>query len=108
MVKLDSVIRESLRLNSMAGRGLSREVVASGGITTPDGLFLPRGTHLCVITSSMQRDGKIWDRADEFVPFRFVRPVDGGVESADKSKSAVHVTEDFLSFGYGQHAWYVV
>lgn len=107
MVEMDSVIRESLRLNSMGSRGLAREVVAPEGVTVPDGLYLPHGTHVCVIISSRQRDRDVWERGDEFVPFRFVRPPDERVEFADKPRSAVHVTEDFLSFGYGRHAWYV-
>ena len=105
MAKMDSVIRESLRLNTMSGRGLSREVVAPDGVTTPDGLYLPCGTHVCFIISSKQRDLDVWELGHEFVPFRFVRPLDQPAEFADKSKSAVHVTEDFLSFGYGPHAW---
>lgn len=104
MVKLDSVIRESLRLNSMGSRGLTREVVTPEGVTTPEGLHLPAGTHLCVIISTRQQDFDVWDRADVFVPFRFVNSSEEPVAVAEKPRHAVHVTEDFLSFGYGQHA----
>lgn len=104
MTKLDSVIRESLRLNAITSRGLTREVVAPEGVTTPEGLYLRSGTHLCIITGSRQRDFDVWEGADNFVPLRFVRPSDGPDEFASKPRHAVHVTEDFLSFGYGQHA----
>lgn len=104
MVKLDSVIRESLRVNSMGGRGLRREVVAPEGVVTPEGLHLPAGTHLCIIISDRQQDLDLWERGDEFVPFRFVKGAEDSAESADRPRHAVHVTEDFLSFGYGPHA----
>ena len=107
MVKMDSVIRESLRLHSMGSRGLSREVVAPEGVTTPDGLYLPCSTHLCIIASNRQHELDVWERGDEFLPFRFVRPTNESTVAVDTPRHAVHVTEDFLSFGYGQHAWYV-
>ena len=102
MRKLDSVIRESLRLTTMAAHGMSREVVAPAGVTTPDGLYLPQGAHVSVITNSYQTDPDVWERGDEFVPFRFYRSDD---EANAQAKHAVHVTENFLSFGYGPHAW---
>ena len=108
MVKLDSVIRESLRLNTMGGRGLSREVVAPQGVTTPDGLYLPCGTCITMVVCSRQRDPDVWERADEFVPLRFVRneaPSHTEESTKKQAKHAVHVSEDFLSFGYGRHAW---
>lgn len=107
MTKLDSVIRESLRMSNMAGRGLDREVVAEMGVTTPSGVFLPCGTHVCMAVSSRQKDEGVWEKGNEFVPLRFYKggSEDEGDEENDKAKSAVHVTEDFLSFGLGKHAW---
>ena len=100
MVKMDSVIRESLRLNTMSSRALAREVVAPGGTVTPDGLYLPLGSHVSANVCSMQRDLDVWHQSNEFVPLRFVDSA-----SADMRKGAVHVTEDFLSFGFGRRAW---
>ena len=105
MVKMDSVIHESLRLNTMGSRGLAREVVAPGGVTTPEGLYLPCGTHVCIVFSPRQRDSDVWDRAEDFIPMRFVASPNSETDLGEKPKSAVHVTEDFLSFGYGRHAW---
>ena len=106
MNKLDSVIRESMRLNPLMGRGLQREVVQPGGISTPGGQFLPQGTHICAPLSSRARDAEVWERPDEFVPLRFYKsPEDLKANEEDKQWSAVHVTESFLSFGLGRHAW---
>ena len=105
MIKLDSVIRESLRLNTFVARALQREVVQPGGVTTPDGLHLPQGTHISTIISAMQRDDEVWERANEFVPLRFYKGEKERQDPEEKQWSAVHVTEQYLSFGFGRHAW---
>lgn len=105
MYKLDSVIRESLRLGSFQGRGLQREVVKPGGVTTPDGLYLPQGTRICTPMSSRQQDEEIWENANEYIPMRFYVPPEDRKGSEEKQWSAVHVTEQFLAFGFGKHAW---
>ncbi|KAF2482021.1 cytochrome P450 [Neohortaea acidophila] len=105
---LDSVIRESLRFKPMNGRGLGREVVAPTGLTTPDGLYLPCGTHVCVVFGPRQLDEGVWERGGKFAPLRFYREGgdEGGTteEKEDVGKAAVHITEDFMSFGLGRHA----
>ena len=105
MVKLDSVIRESMRVDSILGHGFQREVVAPQGLTTPDGRFLPQGSCVCLAISSRMRATDQWEQAGEFVPLRFYQPVDEHTGLREKQYSAVHVTEDWLSFGLGRHAW---
>lgn len=95
----------------MNNRGLSREVVAPTGLTTPDGLYLPRGTHVCVVFGPRQLDEGVWERGGEFAPLRFCREggdekdAEGKEETKGVGKAAVHITEDFMSFGLGRHAW---
>jgi len=43
MHKLDSTLRESARLNSIATVGLNRAVIAKDGIVTPSGVKIPYG-----------------------------------------------------------------
>ena len=66
----DSVLRETLRLHPSFDDAMLREVVAPAGLTTPDGFFLPRGSHVAMHTRLMQRsdwsgDGQDWE---EFEP----------------------------------------
>ncbi|KXS95580.1 hypothetical protein AC578_3267 [Pseudocercospora eumusae] len=109
MTKLDSVIRESLRFNPMAAQGMVREVVAPGGVTTPEGLHLAQGSHVQCIVGPMQRDVDIFGpSADEYDPLRHHRHAqDNGLsqgENVQKQKAAVQINHQFLSWGLGRHA----
>ncbi|EME78104.1 uncharacterized protein MYCFIDRAFT_158033 [Pseudocercospora fijiensis CIRAD86] len=112
MTKLDSVIRESLRFNPMGAQGMAREVVAPGGVTTPDGLYLTQGSHIQCTIGPMQRDVDLFgSSADEYDPLRHHRqaqdnglPEDESVAEAGKRKGAVQINSQFLSWGLGRHA----
>ncbi|KAF7198245.1 Cytochrome P450 monooxygenase [Pseudocercospora fuligena] len=112
MTKLDSVVRESLRFNPMNAQGMVREVVAPGGVTTPDGLYLAQGSHIQCIVSPMQRDVDIFgSSADEYDPLRHHRQgQDNGLSEhenmpeVEKQKAAVQINHEFLSWGLGRHA----
>ncbi|KAK4612178.1 Cytochrome P450 monooxygenase lnaC [Fulvia fulva] len=112
MVKLDSVIRETLRWAPMGGQGLIREVVKPGGLETPDGTYLPQGTQVATIITRMQRDveknGNIFgEPADEYDPLRHYRAAIAAQEGGsleEKQRIAVQINEEFLPFGLGKHA----
>jgi hypothetical protein len=98
MLKLDSVIRESMRLNPMSAHALSREVMPPSGITTPGGLLLPKGCRVAVDVSNMQR--AIHDDGDSFDPLRHYHQ--GCRDGADKQKAASQVDRNFLTFSFGR------
>lgn len=128
----DSVLRETLRLHPSFDDAMLREVVTPGGLTTPDGFFLPRGSHVAMHTRLMQRsnwsgDGQDWDT---FEPFRFCNMASGrqstqsngetsnpsGDDATEQEKatalpndkgqiSAVQISDRYLPFGLGKHAW---
>lgn len=102
--KLDSAIRESARLSSTISVGLGRAVVAPGGVTTPSGVHLPRGTQVSVPALSIMRDEATYTGADKFVPFRFSdqRGGKGGARRGENTLSAT--SPEFLVFGHGRHA----
>ncbi|KAG9246658.1 cytochrome P450, partial [Calycina marina] len=106
--KFDSVIRETMRFNNIAAQGLVREVVAPGGITTPDGVYLPQGPHIHSTIANMQRDPAFYGpTADKYDPFRFcIDADDSGAEVYGRKRypSAVHLSPEYLSFGLGRHA----
>lgn len=100
MLKLDSAIRESMRLNPMSARGIPKEVVKPGGLTTPDGLFLPEGCHISTASvSCMMKDSEWYERGDEFAPLRFY---DEANTTNEKQKGASQVSEQFLAFSIGK------
>ncbi|KAM0716983.1 hypothetical protein Q7P37_006835 [Cladosporium fusiforme] len=128
----DSVLRETLRLNPSFDDALLREVVAPAGLTTPEGVYLPQGSHVAMHTRLMQRsdwmgEGQDWS---SFQPFRYSELAadrheaqkqatrgalptgDDATEEekatalpADKGQvSAVQISDKFLPFGLGRHA----
>ena len=132
MMKHDSVIRETLRIDTMFAHGMTRRVMPEQGITTPDGLWLPQGCHVAALVIPPQQaqfeDGEVWE------PFRFYRLANGVAAAAaaaaaddtrgrcdlvgdirseeripllqtpTKQTTAVQISPSFLSFGLGKHA----
>ena len=130
MVRLDSAIRESMRLHNFVALGVQRRVVADG-VQTPDGITLPKGANVSVPAYPMHRNQDVYKDADTFDAFRFSRPREtyaaskSAVMNGDRDKStrigetnkddltellrhknlsAVSTGENFLHFGHGRHA----
>lgn len=124
-IRLDSAVRETMRLSSFMGRGLERKVVASEGILLDEGYHLPSGVNVGVSVYSIHHDESFYPRAHEYDAFRFSRSLEkiedsneiyvDGKASEDTSKtsngprhnlsSLVTTSDTFLSFGHGRHAW---
>lgn len=129
-IRLDSAIRETMRLSSFLGRGLERKVVSKEGLTLEDGCHVPRGAKIGVPVYSIHHDEAFYAQAHEYDAFRFSRlqedatvpknvPEDGNTgsntcqpdasdASQGKLETLVTTSETFLSFGHGRHAWYVM
>jgi hypothetical protein len=122
----DSLLRETLRLNPAFDDSMLREVVAPAGVHTPEGVYLPCGSHVAMHTRLMQRSewacggGEEEGRQDwgEFRPFRWCemadeerRRVKEGGEGGDGEEGgkgqicAVQISERYMLFGLGRHAW---
>lgn len=131
----DSVLRETLRLHPSFDDAMLREVVAPAGLTTPEGVYLPPGSHVAMHTRLMQRSGWMGEGQDwsTFQPFRYSDMAAGDREAgkqathvthsiswgddatkeekatalpAEKGQiSAVQISDKFLPFGLGRHAW---
>ena len=132
MVQTDSVLRESLRLSSFGNRSMIRHVCAADGLTTEDGVHLPRGTMVSIVAYPAQTDPDAFDDARNFDPYRFARLRDRARASAtdpaldpgqttrgstasdpaqEKPRSLDPSTFSFVStgpthltFGHGRHA----
>jgi len=107
MHKLDSLLRESMRLHGAAPVALGRRVAARQGIDTPSGAHLPYLTTLMVPAYSYNRDRTVFgEDADQFRPFRFAEGrADKDVQYVDRARRAFPTTSpDFLAFGHGRNA----
>lgn len=117
MPRLDSLLRESTRLNSFSTISTVRTVVAPGGATIPGGVHLPRGTHVTTDAYAIMHDGRRYPDPEAFRPFRFAerREAVGGAGGApgagdgagylERARQAFTTTSpEFLAFGHGRHA----
>ncbi|KAI6380610.1 hypothetical protein MCOR25_001547 [Pyricularia grisea] len=106
MEKLDSVFRESARLNSFVTLGMERKVVAPGGVTTPSGLHVPQGGTVCLPAYGVLHDEAVYPDADKFRSFRFSDArADDAASYVERARNAFPTTKpEFLAFGHGRHA----
>ncbi|KZO94408.1 cytochrome P450 [Calocera viscosa TUFC12733] len=99
MVKVDSFLKESMRVTGIGASSMGRKVMRP--ITLSDGTKVPKGAHLAANLYGVHRDPKIYERPDEFDPWRFSKRVDAG-ESATRH-ALTTATPDFLFWGGGAH-----
>lgn len=96
---LDAVVREAMRLHPAVGMVLERYVPA-GGLTLPDGRFVPAGTAVELNPYVVGRNREVWgEDADEFRPSRWLRS-DGETEDEHKARLQRMNGAD-LAFGAG-------
>ncbi|KAK3315822.1 cytochrome P450 [Apodospora peruviana] len=100
MPKLDSLIRESLRLNLVSTFGVPRLVVAKTGFTTLSGVHIPRGNIVAVAGKNIAKDEAIYPDAETYKPFRFAQT--DGVKTG--VAAAATTSPEYLPFGHGKHA----
>ena len=111
--KIDSALRESLRLSTFKARGVERVVVAKKGVTLPDGTYLPKNTKVGVPVLPIHLDHDIYPDADKYNAFRFCTSSSAGMRDGSRSASPapsghvelINTSETFLAFGHGKHAW---
>lgn len=106
MVKLDSCMRESARVNSFVTVGLGRLCMAPGGCVSPSGARIPPGASTQVPSYAIMHDPDLYEDADKFRPFRFASErVDPSVEYVQRARKQFATTgPDYLAFGHGRHA----
>ncbi|KAI2470863.1 cytochrome P450 [Annulohypoxylon bovei var. microspora] len=115
MVKLDSVMRESQRLNSFVTLATNRTVVRKEGIDTPDGVHIPRGTVVCAPSYPVFHDPAVYPEPREFKPFRFAErraAAPAADHEGEKDPSYIQkarlafatTSPEYCAFGHGRHA----
>ncbi|KAI0450347.1 cytochrome P450 [Xylaria acuta] len=98
MQLLDSVIKESQRLDAVAPAIMNRYVKEDA--TLPNGIMIPKGSLTTVITDIMQSE-KTYENAKKWDPYRFYNLRRNGGEQKGQLVSA---TAEHLAFGFGKHA----
>lgn len=102
---LTGMIYCSLVFNGLMTSNVSASVQrkAMKNLVLSDGTFIPKGTRLVVPTRAIHHDHSVYENADAFNPFRFSNPEDG--EGENPRVQLTSVTQDYLPFGTGKHAW---
>ena len=120
LVRADSAIRESMRVSNFLTRGVTRKIIAKDGLKNDEeGWTAPYGAFVSVDVHSMQHDPKIYPEPDMYDAFRFSRPREeyqakhpdekDSIESLKlKNTSMISTGDNFLPFGHGRHAWFVL
>ncbi|KAF7367812.1 hypothetical protein MSAN_00845500 [Mycena sanguinolenta] len=111
MVKIDSFLRESQRLNTRGSLGMTRKVIAKEGFRFSDGTVLPCGSYVSVATRPTHYDESKYENAATFDGFRFARERaehQANHEFNDSQDIFKHqmisTAVDYLPFGTGKHA----
>ncbi len=116
MYKIDSAIRESLRVRSFLSAGLVRKVINKDGVTTRDGVHCPYGSSVGIAARGIHNDESIYTNADQFQPFRYVDARDAIIANEETGKfgteemikkanySLVSTSAEYQPFGHGRHA----
>ncbi|KAM7200302.1 Cytochrome P450, partial [Rhypophila sp. PSN 637] len=99
LVKMDSILLESLRLDPPQMASAHRYVLKP--FTFKDGTTIPAGATLCLAASPIQNDPEYFENPAEFDGFRFARQDDG------QRMYTVNTSLKNSTFGHGRHAWYV-
>lgn len=99
---LEAVMRESMRINPGVGLMIER-VVPSGGLTLPDGRFVPEGTIVGMNPWVINRNKEVFGAdTDSFIPERWLKGP-GESEEAFQARFAKMKATDF-TFGAGSRA----
>jgi cytochrome P450 len=106
MEKLDSIVRESLRLHMVSTFGVPRLVIGKDGFTTRSGIHIPKGNIVAAPGKNIATDETNYPDADTYKPFRFAeKPKDEDAKDARRTRLATPTTTaEFLAFGHGKHA----
>ena len=98
LVRVDSAIRESMRLHNFISYGVQRTVVAEGGVRMKNGIYLPKNATVAVPAYPAHRDPHYYLNPNTYDAFRFSRPLEKFVALKEKSteieKSDVQAQQD--------------
>ncbi|KAF8662095.1 hypothetical protein AX16_001205 [Volvariella volvacea WC 439] len=100
--KMDSFLRESMRVSGVTGLGVIRKVVHPKGFTFSNGITLPYGTFISAPAYPIHRDPAVYENPERFDGYRFYK-----LCTDEKSRLKYTTTTPspgYLPFGIGRHA----
>jgi cytochrome P450 len=113
MHKIDSALRESLRVRSFLSVGMVRKVMAKDGTTTSEGVHLPYGSYVAVPAYGIHNDENNYTDPAVYDALRFVKQRDL-IDAAEKrgdddylrkaNFAMVSTSSEYQPFGHGRHA----
>ncbi|SMQ45742.1 unnamed protein product [Zymoseptoria tritici ST99CH_3D7] len=111
LIRVDSTIRESMRLYPFVDLSLRRTILPPAGVTLSDGTHIPQGVTLGFTGPFIHRDPTFYpENPEDWDGFRFSRPRERGIKAdletilEQKNTAMTAVQVDFLTFGLGRHA----
>ncbi|KAF8547708.1 cytochrome P450 [Imleria badia] len=100
MRKVDSFLKETIRMESIDVLGLTRK--ATKNFTFSDGTLIPKGTRINAGLVALHYDDALYENPEVFDPFRFANM--GEKDGEGEKHQFVATSPEFLSFGHGRHA----
>lgn len=118
--RVESAIRESMRLSDVGVVTMPRDVVGDKPLDLGNGIVCPPGTRLMYPTQPMHLDPELWPNPLTYNAFRFSDPFEKAVQGTQftsvedstgkERERLVDVTNSFFAWGYGKKAcpgrWY--
>ncbi|KAG6856477.1 hypothetical protein H0H87_004056 [Tephrocybe sp. NHM501043] len=104
MVKIDSFMRESERMNGLGSLLMTRKVVNPKGFTFSNGVHLPKGAVVSVANLATHRNEDHYMNANTFHGFRFsdIRDAGEGIDAIHHQ--FYHTGTEYVPFGFGRHS----
>ncbi|KAK3899167.1 hypothetical protein C8A05DRAFT_46703 [Staphylotrichum tortipilum] len=106
MKKVDSFIKETMRLHPAGAASFQRKV--NKPFKLSNGQVIPAGVMIEVPSYVVSRDPDLFDDADKFDPWRFARLREEARAAGEVEAAAVNqfvsVSPNILTFGFGRHA----
>lgn len=123
MRKLDSFMRESQRVNGITHSESQRPALllcahphtvcavsvmrkTSQDTTLSDGTFIPAGTLVTGASTATHSDARNYENPEVFNPLRFAEMRTD--EGEGFKHQFVSTSPEYVPFGHGKHAWYVI
>lgn len=107
LYRIDSSVKESMRLSCFGIVSLPRIVASSEGLELGNDIRIPAGVRLGIPSQAIHYDDGYYDNPLTFDAFRFSRPCEQNKTAGrqePKQELSVSVSESFLTYGYGKHA----
>ncbi|KAI0003923.1 cytochrome P450 [Xylariaceae sp. FL0662B] len=104
LYRVDSAIRESMRISDAFVYSLFRDVVGKKPLDLGNGILVPPGTRMVFPTQEMHGDPDNWEDPQRFNAFRFSRPFEPDQSAQGERELLTTLTPKWLAFGYGKKA----